>query len=52
MATVYKFQVKCVSPFCTFKTEEIKRIIEDALIKWKDDETRLKLESIEVKEIK
>jgi hypothetical protein len=52
MATVYKFKVRCVSPFCSFKSQKIKKIIEEALIKWQDEETRLKLESIEVNETK
>ena len=49
MATIYKFKVKCVSAFCAFSDNEIKEIIEKSLKNWKDEETGLKLESIEIK---
>lgn len=49
MATVYKFKVKCVSVFCAYTREQVAKIIEEALKKYKDPETGLRLESIEVR---
>jgi hypothetical protein len=48
MATVYKYNVECVSAFCSFSNDTIKQIIEKALIEWEDSFTGLKLESIKV----
>jgi|WetSurMetagenome_2_1015567.scaffolds.fasta_scaffold30430_4 hypothetical protein len=51
MATVYKFEVTCVSAFVSYPKEEIKNIIKNALTTFVDKDTRLSLESITIKEI-
>ena len=49
MATIYKFTVECVSPFCAYKSEIIAQAIADFLKHW-DDGNHQKLESVRVKE--
>ena len=51
MATVYRFDVECVSAFCSYPPETIRKIIEDSLTSFCDKDTGLKLESISVKEL-
>jgi hypothetical protein len=51
MATVYKFEVVCVSAFCAYDDEHIAKIIEDALKNYTDLDSGLKLESISVKKL-
>ena len=51
MATLYRFDVKCVSVFCAYDREFVQELIENALKNFQDSETKLKLESIEVKHI-
>jgi isochorismate hydrolase len=49
MATIYKFDVRCVSAFQAYPEDMIQKVIEDALRDFRDTYTRLQLESIEVK---
>lgn len=49
MATVYKFDVECVSAFCAYDDEFIAGIIEKALKEYINPDSGLKLESISVK---
>lgn len=49
MATVYKFEVECVSAFCAYQDEQIQKLIEKALTDFEDKDTGLRLESITVK---
>lgn len=51
MATLYRFDVKCVSAFCAYDQEFIQQLIEDTLKDFQDKDTGLKLESIEVKPV-
>ena len=51
MATLYRFDVKCVSAFCAYDQEFIQELIENALKDFQDKETGLKLESIEIKSV-
>jgi len=51
MATLYRFDVKCVSAFCAYDKEFVEKLIENALKDFQDKETGLKLESINVKSI-
>lgn len=51
MATVYKFNVECVSAFCAYPPEFVEKLIADALTNYESPETGLKLESITVKEV-
>ena len=48
MATVYKFEVECVSAFCAYPEIQIKEIIENALKQFEDKASGLRLESITV----
>ena len=50
MATIYEFNVRCVSAFCAYDQETITQIVKDALKNWEDKETGLKLESITVED--
>ena len=49
MATVYNFNVRCVSAFCSYPEKDIAKLIQDALTKFVDPDTGLTLESIVVK---
>ena len=49
MATVYKFEVECVSAFCAYPEKQIQEIIENALKTFEDKTSGLRLESITVK---
>ena len=51
MATLYGFDVRCVSAFCAYDKEFIQNIIENALKEFQDKDTSLKLESIEIKPV-
>jgi hypothetical protein len=48
MATIYKFNVRCVSAFCAYEQKLIENIVRDALNNWVDPVTGLTLESIEI----
>lgn len=52
MATVYKFEVECVSAFCVYEPEFIQSLITAALKDYKNKDTGLTLESISVKQYK
>ena len=47
MATIYKFDVKCVSPFVALSEKKVSDIIIKALTEYRND-NGLRLESIEV----
>ena len=49
MATVYRFEVECVSAFCAYPEKQIQEIIENALKLFEDNRSGLRLESITVK---
>jgi hypothetical protein len=51
MATVYRFEVECVSAFCAYSEEDIAKLIEKALKDFEDEITGLRLESISVKKL-
>lgn len=48
MATVYKFEVTVVSAFCAFPPAQISDVIKEALEKYQDECSGLKLESIKI----
>jgi len=48
MATVYRFNVECVSAFCSYPEEDIAKIIKEALEKFEDNNTGMTLESVSV----
>ena len=50
MATIYEFNVRCVSAFCAYNQETIKQIVKDALENWENKKTGLKLESIKIED--
>ena len=49
MATVYKVEIETVSAFAAYPEEEVKKILEEFLKKYKNEKTGLGFESTEVK---
>lgn len=50
MATIYNFEVKCVSPFCSFDPKFIEKYIKECIQNF--NVRGNKLESIEIREVK
>ena len=49
MATVYKVDMKIVSAFVNYNEEELERKLGNIIENWRDIETGLGLESIDIK---
>jgi hypothetical protein len=48
MASIYKINIKTVSPFSSYDTEYVKNMFEEFLKKYRDEKTGLKFESTEI----